>query len=280
MKPKRGSNRASSKVPNAKSKEKTEQTTRKQMTEPQDQESRANKNKSSQLKSAQKTKAPNKRSQESWSLMSRSSMVALDNILDLSILSTLALRHTSKKDIQEHLNTIKKGFLAECARLKVPVRKQREPEPSFQHRQEETNKSLAAKKTLSCLKENLSSVVSVLEQTEEHIASLQQNCNKLREKLEDEEEKAKELLQLSEQSVLNLPPPPPLKDEETLEARIRNIVSDMDAEVVAKKLGEILQSSEVTQDKQAVLVHANKYAEQLFNHGFSCTSEESYSNGT
>lgn len=53
---------------------------------------------------------------------------------------------------------------------------------------------------------------------------------------------------------------------------MRNIIPDSDSETTARKLGEILQSSEAIQDAQALLLQAHRHADQLFNPGSSLIS--------
>ncbi|XP_077418998.1 centromere protein Q isoform X2 [Vanacampus margaritifer] len=147
----------------------------------------------------------------------RSSIIALENIMNMEIVTTLALRRSEMKENRDHLNIVKNRFLSHCEQLQVPVQKHEELGQSWQRHQKESKKCEAAKQTLSCLEEDLKAAVGALESTEEQMASLQRACSSLREQLEEEEEKAKEMLQRPKQAVLNLPSHPPRKDERSLE---------------------------------------------------------------
>lgn len=279
MKPARGSNRAASNVPKVKNKRKTTDVTTKRATGKQELSE-----KSSQPKPAQKRKAvgsssvPKKvKGQEHWQLLPRSSITALENIMDLSVLATLALRRTEKKESQEHLNRMKNRFLDQCTDLRVPGQKQKDSERSSHRQQEETKKAVAGKKTLETLEEDLRAVVRALENVEEQTVSLQQTCRALRDEVEEEEEKSKESLQISEQAILSLPPHPLQKDETTPE---RKMIPDSDSQATARRLGDILQKSEAIQNAQVLLLHAYRHVDQLFNTGFTTTSGAPCSGGT
>ncbi|XP_058485966.1 centromere protein Q isoform X2 [Solea solea] len=258
MKPVRGSKRTPSKAPNLKKKRKIDETEKKL--------SENNGTKPGQKRKAVDRSSPlpkKVKGQENWKLMPLSTVTALENIMDLSILATLALRKTQMKESQEHLNMMKSRFLAQCVQLKVPAQKQKHMECSSYHQQRATESSEAGKKTLKKLESDLKSVVVALEEAEEETESLKQTCLALRDQLEDEEEKAKESLQLREQTVLNLPPHRPPADEPTLEALMRKTIPDNECEATSQRLGEILQNSEAIQNAQVLLLHAHKHADEL-----------------
>uniref|UniRef100_A0A673AEJ4 Centromere protein Q n=1 Tax=Sphaeramia orbicularis TaxID=375764 RepID=A0A673AEJ4_9TELE len=194
--------------------------------------------------------------QENWKQMSRSSIVALENIMDLAILSTLASSQREKKEIQEQLNILKKRFIAHAAQLKVPVNKQKELECSSHRHQDETKKFEAGKKALSSLEENLKSVLILLEKTEEETVTLEERCRTLRDQLEGQEEEAKEVRTISVKCCNLL--------FCFIQSRMKNIIPAADSETMARKLGEILQNAKAIQDAQELLLQAHKHADQLF----------------
>ncbi|KAL6112944.1 cenpq [Pungitius sinensis] len=272
MKPARGSNRASSQAPNTKPKKKTDRTMVPQTSEHPDSRS-SESNRGAHPKPSRKRKAegsssvPKKgKKEDKWKLMPVSSIIALENIMDLSILTTLALRQKEKKGSQEHLNVMKTRFLAQCSELKVPLQKKTDSEQSSQRRQEEARKLVVGKTCLSSLEEDLRAVLRALETTEKQNVSLRHSCSVLREQVE--EEYAKEISQIAEQADLNLPPLPPRTDE-TLEVRLRKLLPESECETTARKLGEVLQTSGAGPAAQALLLQAHKHADQLFIPGFT-----------
>ncbi|XP_064872331.1 centromere protein Q isoform X6 [Oncorhynchus nerka] len=223
MKPVRGSERASSKAPKGKktgekpnkpgiktrqrrvSREEPQPGTSSQIPQPKPQKKK--KKKGGTVASPRKLKG-----QEKWKPLTKASITALDNILGLSILSVLAGRRTNKEESQKHLNIVKNRFLSKLAQLSVPIQKQEMMSHSSRQHQEETRKSAVGKKILNKLVAEVGAVVGSLEQLEKDRDSLEHQCFNLRQLLEQQEESNQQILQLSEQGVLRLPPVPQRKD--------------------------------------------------------------------
>ncbi|KAJ8255686.1 hypothetical protein COCON_G00195500 [Conger conger] len=257
MKPTRGSERASTKGPKTSRKrgQKGSQdggpSRKKTQTQQQCQKKRVGND------AARKVKG-----QEKWTLLPKTSITALESILDLSILSALTMRRKDKDQSQSHLNQMKDRFLASCAQLKVPPRNRKVGgmlQVSRLH-QAESKKTAVGRRTLQALEDEVGSVVGALEQIEGRMENLDEETRILRRKLEDEEEGAQEILQLSGRGVLNLPAlPPHVTRELPLQERM---VKDPD---VAARLASVLQSSGEVRDVMAFLELAHKQADLLLN---------------
>ncbi|XP_077094148.1 centromere protein Q [Siphateles boraxobius] len=201
------------------------------------------------------------KNQGSWKPMTKSSLLALENMLGLSILSVLALKNREKEESQMHLNRLKDQFLAKCAQLSVPASKHGDIMRVSHQFKAESNKSELGRKSLESLEENMRSVVSTLEEMEVKMESLEEKCRIMRCKLEDEEEKAQEFLQLSEQTVLRVPAVSSRSaDEPTLQEHLMKIVPDPPAVVRA------LQAVPVLGDIRAFLELANKQVDSVQAH--------------
>lgn len=269
MKPLRGSNREASEAPTTtgKSKKKDEPTQqnkakKKQTQTVKDKTSETSTRPQKTLKRKASSSQPQRLQGQDWKQMPGSAVVELGKILDLSLLATLAQKQSNKNEVQEHLNTVKKRFLEHCSTLKVPGYKQKQE--SAAHLHEETKKSEAEKQTLNALKENLKAVVNSLEKNEEEMNVLEHQCSVLRSRVQDQMDESEEVFPKSE-AVLNLPPLRPAVDETTLEDKMRGAVPDSEAETMARKLGEILQSSEILQDAQELLSLAHRHMDELFH---------------
>eukprot|EP00066_Takifugu_rubripes_P019144 XP_011608410.1 PREDICTED: centromere protein Q [Takifugu rubripes] len=260
MKAVRGSNRAATKAPRKQNQNKSKRISRKRAASDQESEPSQDERETQQNPGKKRTGAG---AQEGWQPISRSSIAEMENVMDLAILAAVALKKTEKKEIREHLNTIKTRFLAECAKLKVPPHKQKYGECSSLRLQEETKKFNVGKETLSTLEEDLKAVLIALEKTEEQVTSLEQECSLLRDQVKEEEEKAEQMLQRKERCVLHIHFQPPEKDEPTLEADMKKMLQHSDAEATARKLGEILQTSEASRNAQELLLQAHRRADQI-----------------
>ncbi|KAI1899710.1 hypothetical protein AGOR_G00064570 [Albula goreensis] len=214
-----------------------------------------------QKRSVEKAPARKVKGQEKWKLLPKSSITFLESILDLSILSVVTMRRKDKGEFQKHLNQLKNRFLARCTELRVPPRKQGDVLLVSRLHQAETKKSSVGRKILQTVEGEVSSVVSTLEQMEVRMESLEQEIRTLRAQLDDEEERAQELLQLPERGVLNLPALPPhtaqdLPLQEWMVSKVK------DPNTAARLVGAMLSSSEV-RDVRAFLELAHQQTEHL-----------------
>ncbi|XP_046887030.1 centromere protein Q [Hypomesus transpacificus] len=258
MKPARGSQRPPSQAPNSKSKEPAEK--RRHQKDPL-RPGTSNQVKHTKPQKRKVSASKKVKGQENWKPMSVSSITALENMLDLSILSVIDRIRTEKEEVQKHLNTLKKRFLASCVELPVPVQKRGEIVHASRQHQEESKKSTQGKQTLATLEENLRAVVNTLEQMEEQTASLDHECSKLRQQLE-ENEAAQEVL-LSQREALNLPPLPPRKDSQpTLQEKLLDLIPKADRGATALRLGTALQNGPI-QNTMTLMKHVHRHTDHL-----------------
>ncbi|RXN16613.1 centromere Q isoform X1 [Labeo rohita] len=250
MKPARGSGRASTRGPRGaadRNTHKTDKTSKAIAEGPRPESSK----KHDAIAGKSKNKA-------NWRPLTKSSLLALENMLGLSVLSVLALKSREKEESQKHLNLLKDQFLTKCAQLSVPPTKHGDLMHVSHQFKAESKKSENGRKTLEALEENVRSVVSTLEEMEVQMDSLEEKCRIMRSKLEDEEEKAQEFLQLSEQTVLRLSalPSRPV-NEPTLQEHLMKIVPDPPAVVRA------LQAAPVLEDVRTFLRLAHKQVDAV-----------------
>lgn len=258
MKPVRGSSRP----PNAKMKKKPAKKTTPLEPEPD----------TTRLKSSLKTKQKGSSSGKTKSRgqakvvpLTRSSIVSLEKILDLSMLTCLHLNRRNKEEVQKHLNILKNRLVGACAELRVPPVGQRDFEVSPRRLQEESRLSLDGKKTLGRMESDFDTVLTALEEMEERKSSLEHSCSSLMQQLEEEEEQAAEMLQLAEGCVLHLPAPLTHKYTPTLQAQLNSLVPSGKRETTARLLGEALLTSEPLQDARHLLATAGHCTDLLLS---------------
>ncbi|XP_072513178.1 centromere protein Q [Salminus brasiliensis] len=210
---------------------------------------------------AETRKDRKRKGQENWKPLDKSSISAIDNMLGLSILSVLTMRRKEKEESQKHLNLLKDQFLAKCAQLPVPPRKSGNMMQASRQFQAESQKIKHGKKKMEAYEESSKEVVSKLEQLQGKRDSLEDKCRIMRDKLEDEEENAKEFTQMSEQAVLHLPALPACRDDEpTLQEQMMKMVPN------PKAVMKTLQNSKVMGHVNTFLELAHKQADELLTH--------------
>lgn len=167
------------------------------------------------------------KNKSNWKPLTESTLLFLENMLGLSVLSVLALKSKEKDESQKHLNLLRSQFLAKCARLSVPLKKRGDIMHVSQQFKAERTKSEHGRATLEALEEKVCSMVSTLEEMEVQMDRLEEKCRIMRRKLADEEEKAPEFLRLSEETVLGLSALPSRPaSEPTLQEHLVKLVPD------------------------------------------------------
>uniref|UniRef100_W5L5J2 Centromere protein Q n=1 Tax=Astyanax mexicanus TaxID=7994 RepID=W5L5J2_ASTMX len=210
---------------------------------------------------AETRKERKRKGQENWKPLDKSSISAIDNMLGLSILSVLTMRRKDKEEAQQHLNSLKDQFLAKCAQLPVPSRKSGNMMQVSRQFHTESQKVKHGKKKIEAYEESSREVLNKLEQLQGQRDSLEDKCRIMRDKLEDEEENAQELTQMSEQAVLNLPAVSAYRDDEpTLQEQMMNMVPNPEAVM------KTLQNCRVMRNTTAFLELAHKQADGLLTH--------------
>ncbi|XP_060754630.1 centromere protein Q [Neoarius graeffei] len=196
--------------------------------------------------------------QEKWKPLTKSSIVVLDNMLSLSILSVLPVKRKEKEESQKHLNSVKDQFLAICSRLPVPPQKHGSMMQASLQFHKENQKVKRGKDNIEALEESSWAVVSQLEQLQGRMDRLTDECRIMRNKLEEEELNAQEFIQLTKQAVLRLPALPlQPEDEPTLQEKIMKAVPE------PKAVMKALQTRNVTTNVKAFLELAHKQVDHL-----------------
>ncbi|CAL8381931.1 unnamed protein product [Arctogadus glacialis] len=203
--------------------------------------------------------------QEKWVPLTRSSIIELASIVDQSMLKTLGLNRREQEETNKHLNILKTRLVGACAELRVPPLTRRDFERIAGQLQEEGRRSLNGKKTLSRLESDLDNLLVALEEIEEEKKSLEKSCSSLKRQLEEDE--AVEMLQMAERCVLHIPAPPTHKYTSTLQAQLSSMVPRGEGEGMARRLGDILLTSEPLQDARLLLAKAGQFTDRLLSTG-------------
>ncbi|XP_031414648.1 centromere protein Q isoform X2 [Clupea harengus] len=199
---------------------------------------------------------------EKWKRLAQPVISAIDKMLSLAVLSVLSMKLKEKDETQKHLNILKERFLASCAQLTVPPRKQVDLGHVSRQYQVESLKAEEGEKRLKSLEENHRSVVSTLEEMEVTRDRLDEECRILRSRMEEQEENSQEVLQRREQTVLHLPPLPPRSDtEQPLQERLMKSVPN--GAVMAKALQNMPEIQQMKTFMGLAHQHADRWLTAL-----------------
>uniref|UniRef100_A0A4W4GWI9 Centromere protein Q n=1 Tax=Electrophorus electricus TaxID=8005 RepID=A0A4W4GWI9_ELEEL len=128
---------------------------------------------------------------EKWKPLEKSSIVALDTMLSMSILTALTLRRKEKEESQKHLNLLKEQFLAKCSQLPVPVKKCGNMVQMSRQFQAESQKLKQGKSEIEAFEVTGSNLT--LEQLQQEMDILEGKCRVMRARMAEEEERAQEV---------------------------------------------------------------------------------------
>ncbi|XP_026861421.2 centromere protein Q isoform X1 [Electrophorus electricus] len=261
MKPARGSSRSSTRGPKAKvrGERRLPQTGKKPLPSGRKTQDKSRKN---------NLPAEVQKGREKWKPLEKSSIVALDTMLSMSILTALTLRRKEKEESQKHLNLLKEQFLAKCSQLPVPVKKCGNMVQMSRQFQAESQKLKQGKSEIEAFEGSIGVVVGRLEQLQQEMDILEGKCRVMRARMAEEEERAQEIFQLAEQTVLRLPAVPPQPDGElSVQEQMLKMVSN------PKVVMKVLQSK-VTGTVRAFLELAHKHTDRLMTHPATTNTED------
>ncbi|XP_023565698.1 centromere protein Q isoform X1 [Octodon degus] len=146
--------------------------------------------------------ASNKR--KTWQPLSKSVRVHLQTMMETVIIAILS-NTKEKEQIQNHLNCLKKRLLQVCETLKAPPQKLKFLTDVSSVLRIERAEARANEEGLTLLQEEIDKIVQTTESVTGNIQSLKNKIDILEHEIEEEEEKAKEMLQLDMHNTLSLP---------------------------------------------------------------------------
>lgn len=147
--------------------------------------------------------ASNKR--KTWQPLSKSTREHLQTMMEAIIISILSNNIKEKEQIQYHLNCLKKRLLQLCETLKAPPQKLKYLTSVSSQLKMEEAQNRANEEGLTLLQAEIDKIVQTTESVTGNIESLKNKIEILAHEVEEEEEKAKEILQLDRCHTLSLP---------------------------------------------------------------------------
>ncbi|KFP86193.1 Centromere protein Q, partial [Apaloderma vittatum] len=192
----------------------------------------------------------------SWQPLSENSRQFLETVMNSVMLSVLCQHSSRNDDVPKHLNLLKERVLRVFKTSKMPPGNLRNLKnvPSLQMAEKqmlETNE-----KTLEQLQEEITEAVRSADRIEETIQQLQYKIQVLKNQLEEEEKKARKVLQENGSGALHLPELPkhslqaPTLQEEILKIKNQDgLLRDMNAIQQSADMKNMLTLIEKTYEK-------------------------------
>lgn len=146
--------------------------------------------------------ASNKR--QTWQPLSKSSREHLQTMMESVVISILSNSIRENKQIQYHLNFLKKRLLQLCETLKVPPKKPQDLSRVSSLLKMERAQHRANEEGLASLQEETDKMVATIESMTGDIHSLKNKVHVLTSEVEEEEKKIKQMFQI-DNGVLSLP---------------------------------------------------------------------------
>ncbi|XP_024839499.1 centromere protein Q isoform X2 [Bos indicus] len=146
--------------------------------------------------------ASNKR--QTWQPLSKSSREHLQTMMESVVISILSNSIRENKQIQYHLNFLKKRLLQLCETLKVPPKKLQDLSRVSSLLKMERAQHRANEEGLASLQEEIDKMVATIESMTGDIHSLKNKVHVLTSEVEEEEKKIKQMFQI-DNGVLSLP---------------------------------------------------------------------------
>lgn len=147
--------------------------------------------------------ASNKR--KTWQPLSKSVREHLQTMMEAVIIAILSKNIKEKEKIQYHLNCLKKRLLQRCETLKAPPPKLKYLTNVTSLLKMEKTQDRDNEEGLALLQEEIDKIVQTTESVTGNIQSLKNKIEILAHEIEEEEEKAKEMLPLDRRNILSLP---------------------------------------------------------------------------
>ncbi|NXI52481.1 CENPQ protein, partial [Chloroceryle aenea] len=196
----------------------------------------------------------------SWQTLSESSRQFLTTIMDSVILSVLCQQSERKADAQKHLNLLKERVLRFFKTLKVPPAKLGNLKNVSSLRMAEQQMLEANEESLVQLQEEIIEAERSTDRTEETIQQLQYKIQLLKNQLEEDEKKARKMLQENGSGALHLPElpkssfeAPPLQEEILKIKNQKGLLKDLNTIQQSADLKNMLTLIEKTYEKVDLL---------------------------